>query len=74
MTIQTIHELANPWDCEVRGLGYGLVKMMISGSVDSNPQFLVRLYDTGDIRTVDQNDIRLYGNPSAGESLKPKPW
>ena len=45
---------------------------MISGSVHSNPQFVVRLYNTGKVRTIDQNDIEIYGNPTAGEPLKPK--
>jgi len=35
------------------------------------PQFIVRFYNTGELRTVDQNDLRVYGNPTAGESLKP---
>jgi hypothetical protein len=45
---------------------------MIAGSIHSNPQFIIRLYNTGDVRTVDQNDIKIYGNPTAGESLLPK--
>jgi hypothetical protein len=45
---------------------------MIAGSIHSNPQFVVRFYHTGELRTVDQNDIRVYGNPTTGESLIPK--
>jgi hypothetical protein len=44
---------------------------MIGGSIHSNPQFIIRLYNTGDVRTVDQNDIKIYGNPTAGEPLVP---
>tara|TARA_R110002126_G_scaffold116164_7_gene255477 strand:- start:197 stop:382 length:186 start_codon:yes stop_codon:yes gene_type:complete len=57
---------------EVRELGYGVALFMITGSIHSNPQFIVRFYNTGELRTVDQNDLRVYGNPTAGESLKPK--
>ena len=44
---------------------------MIGGSIHSNPQFIIRLYDTGDIRTIDQNDVKIYGNPTTGEPLIP---
>jgi hypothetical protein len=57
---------------EVRELGYGVALFLITGSIHSNPQFIVRFYNTGELRTVDQNDLRVYGNPTAGESLKPK--
>jgi hypothetical protein len=72
MIVQTIHEILNPFDVEVRELGYGVVLFMIAGSIHSNPQFVVRFYHTGELRTVDQNDIRVYGNPTTGESLIPK--
>lgn len=72
MIIQTIHEVVNPMDGYVRTLGHCLVLFMVAGSVSSNPQFTVRFYNSGDLRTVDQNDIKLYGNPSAGESLVPE--
>ncbi len=71
MIVQTIHEILNPFDVEVRKLGHGVVLFMIAGSIHSNPQFIVRFYHSGDIRTVDQNDIKIYGNPTTGESLKP---
>ena len=72
MIVQTVHEILNPFDVEVRELGYGVALFLIVGSIHSNPQFIVRFYHTGEIRTVDQNDLRIYGNPTAGESLKPK--
>ncbi len=72
MIVQTIHEILNPFDVNVNGLGYGVALFMIAGSIHSNPQFVVRFYHTGELRTVDQNDIIVYGNPTAGESLTPK--
>jgi hypothetical protein len=70
MIIQTIHEIVNPFDVETP-LGYGVALFMIAGSIHSNPQFVVRIYQTGILRTIDQNDIRVYGNPTAGEPLNP---
>ena len=61
----------NPFDVDTP-LGYGVALFMITGSIHSNPQFIVRLYETGIVRTVDQNDIKIYGNPTTGEPLKPK--
>jgi hypothetical protein len=49
-----------------------MAMFLISGSVTSNPQFIVKFYHSGDVRTVDQNDLKIYGNPSAGESLIPE--
>lgn len=72
MTIQTIHEIVNPFDVYVRKLGTGVAIFMIGGSIHSNPQFMVRFYDTGLVRTVDQNDLVIYGNPTAGENITPK--
>ena len=72
MIVQTVHEILNPFDVEVRELGYGVALFLITGSIHSNPQFIVRFYHTGELRTVDQNDLRVYGNPTAGEYLKPK--
>lgn len=71
MMIQTVHEIVNPFDAYAKELGDCLVMFMITGSVTSNPQFIVRIYHSGIIRTVDQNDLLLYGNPTAGESLVP---
>jgi hypothetical protein len=72
MIVQTIHEILNPFDVEVKELGYGVALFLIAGSIHSNPQFIIRFYKTGILRTVDQNDIIVYGNPTAGESLIPK--
>jgi len=72
MITQTVHEIHNPFDAYARQLGDCLVMFMITGSVTSNPQFVVRIYDTGIIRTVDQNDLIVYGNPTAGEDLVPE--
>jgi hypothetical protein len=72
MIVQTIHEILNPFDVEVKELGYGVALFLIAGSIHSNPQFIIRFYNTGILRTVDQNDIIVYGNPTAGESLIPK--
>lgn len=71
MIVQTIHEILNPFDVEVKELGYGVALFMIAGSIHSNPQFIVKFYHTGKLRTVDQNDIAVYGNPSNGEKLNP---
>ena len=70
MINQTIHEILNPFDVDTP-LGHGVALFMIAGSIHSNPQFIVRLYHSGIVRTIDQNDIKIYGNPTAGEKLKP---
>lgn len=72
MVIQTVHEILNPFDVYVRKLGHGVAMFMITGSITSNPQFMVRFYHSGKIRTVDQNDLLIYGNPAAGENLVPE--
>ena len=72
MIVQTVHEILNPFDVEVDKLGHGVALFLITGSIHSNPQFIVRFYHTGELRTIDQNDLRVYGNPSARESLIPK--
>ena len=71
MIVQTIHEILNPFDVETP-LGYGVALFMISGSIHSNPQFIVRLYNSGIVRTFDQNDIMIFGNPTSGEKLIPE--
>jgi hypothetical protein len=71
MITQTIHEVHNPFDAYAKNLGDCLVMFMVAGSCTSNPQFVVRVYNTGELRTVDQNDLLVYGNPTAGESLTP---
>lgn len=65
MIVQTIHEILNPFDV-VTPLGDGVAIFMVAGSIHSNPQFIVRLYEGGDVRTFDQNDIKIYGNPMSG--------
>jgi len=49
MIIQTIHEIVNPFDVEVKKLGHGVAIFMIAGSIHSNPQFIVRFYNTGEV-------------------------
>ena len=71
MIVQIIHEILNPFDVETP-LGYGVALFLVSGSIHSNPQFIVRLYHTGQLRTIDQNDLQVYGNPTTGEKLKPQ--
>jgi len=71
MQVQTIHEILNPFDVETP-LGYGVALFLIAGSIHSNPQFIVRIYRSGIVRTVDQNDIRIFGNPTTGETLIPE--
>jgi len=73
MIVQTVHEILNPFDVEVKQLGYAVALFMIVGSIHSNPQFIVRFYNIGQLRTVDQNDLSVYGNPTAGEDLIPDP-
>lgn len=63
MTHQTILELSNPLDGFAKHLGYCMAMYLIMPSSLSNPQFIVRIYGSGDVRVVDQNDIKLYGNP-----------
>jgi hypothetical protein len=72
MIVQTIHEILNPFDVHEKKHGYGVALFMIAGSIHSNPQFIVRFYDTGILRTCDQNDLVVYGNPTAGEKLTPE--
>jgi hypothetical protein len=70
MIYQSIHEIMNPFDVDTP-LGHGVALFMIAGSIHSNPQFIVRFYNTGILRTIDQNDVKVYGNPTTGEKLKP---
>jgi hypothetical protein len=65
MIVQTIHEILNPFDVSTP-IGEGTALFIIAGSIHSNPQFIVRLYKTGEVRTVDQNDLRIFGNPMDG--------
>lgn len=71
MIVQSMHEVVNPFDVYVRKLGPALVRFIIAGSTSSNPQYVVRVYGTGEHRVVDMRDLLEYGNPSAGEALVP---
>ena len=56
-------ELSDPPDCVVRHHGEGSIRVMVWGSLNANPQFLVRLYGSGKVLVVDQSDLRMAGNP-----------
>jgi len=66
-------ELADPIDCVVREHGEGSIRVMVWGSVNANPQFLVRLYGSGKLLVVDQSDLRTQGNPGDERDLFPLP-
>jgi hypothetical protein len=66
-------ELADPIDCVVREHGEGSIRVMVWGSVNSNPQFLVRLYGSGKLLVVDQSDLRTQGNPGDERDIFPLP-
>jgi hypothetical protein len=63
MTHNWMLELSDPWDCVVRDLGEGSVRVIVWGSVNANPAYLVRLYGSGRLAVVDQSDLRIAGNP-----------
>jgi len=67
---QTIHEISDQFDVDTP-LGYGVVLFLFSGSIHSNPSFMVRLYHSGELRVIDMRDIKVYGNPTSGEKLNP---
>jgi hypothetical protein len=71
MMQQTLLEINSPFDVHCP-LGYGVALFLVAGSFTSNPQFIVKLYNTGEVKSVDTNDIRIYGSPSYGEALKPE--
>jgi hypothetical protein len=62
---QSIHEIQDQFDVQTP-LGYGTALFLIAGSMHANPGFIVRLYESGELRTVDQNDVKVYGNPMTG--------
>jgi len=66
-------ELADPIDCVVREHGEGSIRVMVWGSVNANPSFLVRLYGSGKLLVVDQSDLRTQGNPGDERDLFPLP-
>lgn len=67
-----LHELADPWDCVVRDLGEGSVRLLCWGSVNANPAYLVRLYGSGRLVVVDQADLTIAGNPGDPRDVPPK--
>lgn len=71
MTYSSVHEYSERIDAYARKLGYCAIIDRTLGSPNCNPQFLVRIYHTGDLRVVDMVDLKLYGNPGAGENLIP---
>lgn len=73
---QTILEISNPFDAYARNLGYCLVMFMIAPSPLSNPQWIVRVYGSGDMRVVDTIELKAYGNPAIDGLLPdiPEDW
>lgn len=63
MTFATMLELADPMDCVVRQLGEGSIRVLMWGSVNANPAFLVRLYGSGRLVVADMSDVRVAHNP-----------
>jgi hypothetical protein len=75
MTHQTILEVSNPFDVYVRHKGDGMVKFIILGSTSCNPQYIVRLYGSGNHLVVDMTDLKEYGMPSQELDLDiPESW
>ena len=71
MTQQTLLEISDRFDVHTP-LGYGLAMFLVCGSSTSNPQLIVKLYNSGILKSFDLNDIRVYGSPSYGEDIKPQ--
>lgn len=63
MTIQTMLEVGDRFDIFARELGHGVAMFMIAGSTTSNPSFICKIYETGQLRLVDLADLVVYGNP-----------
>lgn len=78
MVHQTMIEWSSPAEGFARGLGDCIILQNTLGCYSCNPQFLVMLTESGELRTVDQNCLALYGNPSDGrygiESELIKKW
>jgi hypothetical protein len=68
---QLIHEIADPFDVNTP-LGSGVAMFLIAGSIHANPQFIVRLYESGKLRVVDMLDIEVAANPSWDVIKKPE--
>ena len=56
-------ELTDCPDAYVRDNGWGSVRVLVWGSLNSNPQCWVRLYGSGKMLVVDQSDLRVAHNP-----------
>jgi hypothetical protein len=71
-------ELQDQMDCVVRQHGEGSIRVIVWGSVNANPQMLVRLYGSGRMLVVDQSDLVVNGNPGdprdANGPTIPKEW
>lgn len=67
---QIIHEIADPFDVTTP-LGPGVAIFLIAGSINANPQFIIRLYETGNLRVVDMVDLKMASNPSWDVITKP---
>lgn len=69
---QLIHEIQDQFDVDTP-LGKGVALFLIAGSIHANPQFIVRLYESGNVRVVDMIDIKVANNPSWDVIQKPNP-
>lgn len=71
---QTILELANPFDAYVRKAGPCLVLFLITATYSTSSHFIVKLYSTGELRTVDQQDLRVFGDQEYLNNNIPEDW
>lgn len=60
---QTMLELSDPPDAQVRGHGACSVRIVVAGSLNANPGFICRQYGTGKVFLADMLDVRLEPNP-----------
>ena len=78
MVNQWMLELQDPMDCVVRQHGEGSIRVIVWGSVNANPAYLVRLYGSGRMLVVDQSDLLVQGNPGDPRDARgltiPKDW
>lgn len=47
-------------------LGFGWAYFLIDYGQDTNPVFVVRLDDEGQVKNIDSNQIQIEGNPMIG--------
>lgn len=66
---QSIHELNDGWTVHTP-LGPGTALLITTPGYLTNAVVYVKLED-GQLKHFDTNDIRIYGSPTYGESLKP---